>query len=300
MPLLTVGYPMERWDTDANVTEIKNVLNETIDQLRYILCNLDAGNVIEAASVKAQNIDVTQAQIKDAQIGSLKADKLWAGTIDSGKVSIKEKDSNKTIDITGSYIHFEENGKDRAGMGYLPDGTFVFYINDPSGQQVQIGLDSDGNAYVRGTVDSSTIYASQIIGATKADAGNLGVDKVFAVVDPAGIGIMQDKNGQRLQKIGMTVDSQGNSILVLGAGNGTRPITINGVTYSDDSFVMLKGEHTTTFYTKGATGGAITFYNDNGTGRVEIDGVNVVEKITKMENDIKNLEQKVAALERGE
>lgn len=298
MPLLTVGYPIEKWDTDENVKEVKNVLNETIDQLRYILCNLDAGNVIEAASVKAQNIDVTQAQIQDAQIGSLKADKIYAGTIDSNKVSIRNKSGGKQIDITGSYIHFTENGTDRAGMGYLSDGTFVFYINDPSGEKVRIGLDSGGNAYVRGTIDSSTIYASNIIGATKAAAGNLGLDKVFAVVDTAGIGIMQDKNGQRKQKIGMTADSSGAAILVLGAGNGSNEQTINGVTYSDDSFVIRKGDGSTTLNLVNASSG-ITFFNDSSGQYVMIDGV-TIKDLQNVPNEIASLKNRVAALERAQ
>lgn len=312
MPLLTVGYPMEKYDTDANLSEVRSVLNETIDQLRYILCNLDTGNVIEAASVKAQNIDVGQAKILDAQIGSLTADKLYAGTIDSGKVSISNKSNSQRIDITGSYIHFTEGGTDRAGIGYLPDGTFVFYINDPSGQQTRIGLDSNGNAYVMGTIESSaingsSIYASKIVGASVTDVADITKDKVFAVVDHAGIGIMQDANGNRLQKIGMTVDTQGNSILILGAGNGSNPITFNGVTYSDGSFVMEKSENTTTFYTKGANNGNIIFFNDGGAGSVMVDGIyvkglseDVMElKDADFQQQINALENRVAALERA-
>ncbi|MCI9626518.1 MAG: hypothetical protein HFI90_07020 [Clostridia bacterium] len=168
-----IPYPQKNYSTEQDVEELQNIFTDFINKFQWLIGNLDTQNVIEARSVKAQNIDVTQAQIKDAQIGSLKADKLWAGTIDSGKVSIKEKDSNKTIDITGSYIHFEENGKDRAGMGYLPDGTFVFYINDPSGQQVQIGLDSDGNAIFRGDVVGGSITSDTTIDVTTdATIGN--------------------------------------------------------------------------------------------------------------------------------
>lgn len=285
MPLLTVGYPMEKYDTDANLAEVRSVLNETIDQLRYILCNLDSGNVIEAASVKAQNIDVGQAKILDAQIGSLTADKIYTGTLDSGKVTISDSTSSKKIEITGSYISFTDGGIDRAAMGYLKDGTFVFYIKDPTGQYVQIGLDSNGTAYVRGIIDSSTIYASQIIGATRTNAADVTIDKVFAVVDPAGIGILQDKNGQRLQKIGMTVDSQGNAILVLGAGNGENSVTINDVTYSDDSFIIEKGDGVATLAIRGADSG-IAFFNNGISSYVTVDGVN-----------IKNLAQRVKTLE---
>lgn len=327
MPLLTVGYPMEKYDTDANLSEVRSVLNETIDQLRYILCNLDTGNVIEAASVKAQNIDVGQAKILDAQIGSLTADKLYAGTIDSGKVSISNKSNSQRIDITGSYIHFTEGGTDRAGIGYLPDGTFVFYINDPSGQQTRIGLDSNGNAYVMGTIESSvinssSIYASKIVGASKEvydafppSGTGTEVPGVFAEMDQTGIKIMQDEYAadettivNRLQKIGLTVDDAGKAILVLGAGHGGASTkTFNGVTYSDNCFVIDKGDGATSLYIYGATDGNITFTNDGGAGKVTVDGIYVKglsEDVTELKDadfqqQINALENRVAALERA-
>lgn len=273
MPLLTVGYPMERWDTDANVTEIKNVLNETIDQLRYILCNLDAGNVIEAASVKAQNIDVTQAQIKDAQIGSLKADKLWAGTIDSGKVTIKEKDSNKTIDITGSYIHFEEDGKDRAGMGYLPDGTFVFYINDPSGQQVQIGLDSDGNAIFRGDVVGGSITSDTTIDVTTdATIGN----KLILKNDDVVGGTIYIHDGADTAPT-LNIRAEGSRHIIISTGTGTAQFQCN----SSTTYVRGKNE-----LRLGTTDGNDKVYINN--------------ELAVSRGEFESLKARVVALERGE
>ena len=96
---------------------------------------------------------------------------------------------------------------------------------------------------------------------------------------------MQDKNGQRLQKIGMTVDSQGNAILVLGAGNGENSVTINDVTYSDDSFIIEKGDGVATLAIRGADSG-IAFFNSGTSSYVTVDGVN-----------IKNLAQRVKTLE---
>lgn len=292
MPLLTVGYPTEKYNTEENLTEVRNVLSETIDQLRYILCNLDTGNVVEAASVKAQNIDASQAKILDAQIGSLTADKIYTGTLDSGKVTISDENKGRKVTMAGSYIHFTENGADRAGIGYLSNGMFVFYINDESGEQTKIGLDSNGNAYISGTIDSSTIYASNMIGATKSNFENRNKDKVFAKVDLAGISIMQDKDGARKQKIGMTADSRGDAILVLGAGNGSGQVTINGVTYSDDSFVVTKGDGVTVMNLKGANS-SVAFYNNSSGQYVTVDGI----KVTDLQSRIASLERRVSSLE---
>ena len=88
MPNLTTGFPKRTGNLEEDYENLYNWSVSLIDELKSILCNLDSGNVTEANSVKAQNIDCTQARIKDAQMQSLTADKLTAGEIDAREIIV--------------------------------------------------------------------------------------------------------------------------------------------------------------------------------------------------------------------
>lgn len=109
MPNLTTPIPPNlTGETENDLKKFKEWGTALIDELSYVLNNLDAGNVIEASSVKAENIDTSSARIENAQIGALTADKLTAGTVDTGKVSISGENgklllSEAQIIITDRY-----------------------------------------------------------------------------------------------------------------------------------------------------------------------------------------------------
>lgn len=75
-------------------------------------------------------------------------------------------------------------------------------------------------------------------------------------MDTKGIKILQDKNQKRLQKLGMSVGDDGTAYIVLGSGDGSGEVTINGVKYSNGSLLYKKTRHISSF---GTVGGS-TFY----------------------------------------
>ena len=107
---------------------------------------------------------------------------------------------------------------------------------------------------------------------------------------------MQDENGVRKQKLGMSVGDNGTAYLVLGAGNGEGSHSINGVVYTNGAFKIEKAEN---YANMGLVGYSpfITFWEENGeiwvTGqRVMLNGIDIEAKINKIENDIAALAAK--------
>lgn len=168
MPNLTTGFPRRTGDAQKDYEYLYDWAVSLVDELKAILCNLDSGNVSEAASVKAQNIDVSQAKIKDAQITSLTADKLTAGTIDAeeidvininadniktgtldaGNVTIESNDTAGTMKLDGDSLVFEE-GKDdnaviRIALGRLDTGEYIFIVQNRE-KTKGIRMDETGN-----------------------------------------------------------------------------------------------------------------------------------------------------------
>lgn len=80
--------------------ELRTRFTMVLKELEYLLCNLDEENVTRAASVYAENIDTTHAKIADAQIESMTADKLTAGTINADEVAIKNLSANSIVSGT--------------------------------------------------------------------------------------------------------------------------------------------------------------------------------------------------------
>ena len=70
MPNLTTPIPSRlTGDVQTDVQALKKWGTALIDELTYIFNNLDAGNVSEAASVKAENIDTAKMCIRDRCYG---------------------------------------------------------------------------------------------------------------------------------------------------------------------------------------------------------------------------------------
>ena len=75
MPNLTAPIPPKlTGETERDLKRLREWGTALVDELSYLFSNLDAGNVSEAASVKAEHIDTANARISNAQIGSLYAD----------------------------------------------------------------------------------------------------------------------------------------------------------------------------------------------------------------------------------
>ena len=72
MPNLVTGFPRRTGDTTQDVKEFYDWAVSLVDELKQLLNNLDAGNVLEAASVKADNI---------ADLDNFIAEHITAGTI---------------------------------------------------------------------------------------------------------------------------------------------------------------------------------------------------------------------------
>ncbi|MEE1050167.1 MAG: hypothetical protein U0M60_22410 [Clostridia bacterium] len=240
MPNFTTPIPPRlTGDSDRDVGILKNWGTALIDELTYLFNNLDSGNVIEAASVKAENIETKNAKISNAQIGALSADKLVAGSVDTGLVSVK--DSNGRLEISGSQIVISDKNTERFIAAFDPDtNTFRFELYNKKGEPT-VSINSGGDAVFGGILESATIFSSTIIG-TDSDSYEEIDGGVFADIDQKGIKVMQDDGGARQQKIGMSVADDGTAYLVLGAGNGDGRHSINGVVYTNGSFIEEKNE----------------------------------------------------------
>jgi hypothetical protein len=172
MPNLTTPF-LHLGGTDINkdMDDVQNWSISLIDELKYILCNLDAGNCQEASKVKAQNIDCSKARIHNAQIQSLTADKLTAGTIDAGKITIKgeDEDGNKMVMSGKSLIFYEKDEKGRnmprIYIGF--DGQkYVFEVYNKEGNK-EITMNDDGNVIFSGTIRGGKIDSDTDINVTK-------------------------------------------------------------------------------------------------------------------------------------
>lgn len=156
MPNLTTPFlNLKGKDINKDMDEVQNWSVALIDELKYILCNLDAGNVTEANSVKAHHIDCSQARIKGAQIQSLKADKISAGTIDAGKISIKDTSGNGYMELFKQTLTFFENNKLRIHIGRDDKGNYIFLVQNSDASQ-GIYMDENGNIVITGLFSTGT------------------------------------------------------------------------------------------------------------------------------------------------
>ncbi|MBR5218967.1 MAG: hypothetical protein IKV89_04470 [Clostridia bacterium] len=292
MPNLTTPMPPKMTgDVKVDLASIKAWGTALIDELTYLFNNLGAENVKEAASVKAQNIDTNTAKINNAQIGSLTADKLTAGTVNTNKVKVESDDGSLTL--SGSELSIKENERVRFLAGINPDsGKFKLALCNRSGIPT-VTIDSNGNAIFSGKVESSAVYSSSFIGTNSLDYAEID-GGVFAKIDPTGIKMMQDKDGDRLQKFGVSVADDGTAYMVMGAGNGEGSKNINGVVYTNGAFKIEKNESYANLSLSGYKP-AVTFWEDseelwlNGE-KVMINGVDINKKITDLENAISRLQ----------
>ena len=292
MPNLTTPIPPKlTGQTEKDLLQLKQWGTALIDELSYILNNLDAGNVSEAASVKAENIDTASATISNAQIGALTADKLIAGTVDTNKVTVSG--NNGALELSDAQIIIRDKNNTRFMVAYdSQTGKFYFLLCNKEGNPT-VSIDSSGDAVFTGRVESSSVYSSTIIGTDSISYGtNSG--GVFAQLDPAGIKIMQDNDGVRRQKLGMSVGNDGTSYIVLGAGNGEGSHSINGVVYTNGTFKIEKNDQ---YASMGLVGYApfIHFWEASGElwlsgSKVKVNGIDYAEKIQELESRISLLE----------
>ncbi len=289
MPNLTTPIPKKSTgNAQADIDALRKWGTALIDELTYILNNLDAGNVSEAASVKAENIDTNTAKIKNAQIDVLTADKLRAGKVDTDLVTVRSESGN--LNVSGNKIIMSDSKTDRFIAEYNPDtDIFSFTIYNSQGQPT-VYINSLGNAVLSGRIDSSEIYSSTIIGTDSVSYENK-TGGVFAEIDTTGIKVMQDKNKARLQKVGMSVGDDGTAYLVLGSGDGTGQEIINGVVYSNGSFLIQKNSAFTSLSIAG--GQAVVSLMDNGDlwlrgKNVLINGRDVLAEIDALKSSISN------------
>lgn len=215
---------------------------------------------------------------------------MWLGSLSTTLVDIMSDNGKLTIQDSLISV-FDKNGTARLKIGYA-GGQFVFEMCAEDGIKT-VGISGNGEAEITGTM-----YASRFIGTGKENYESIEkvsgetVSNVFAEIDERGIKVNQDENGKRKQKIGMTADSQGDAILVLGEGNGSNRSVVNGVAYSDDSFIVTKSDGVTVMTLRG-TNSSVAFYNNSSGQYVTVDGI----KVTDLQSRITSLERRVSSLE---
>lgn len=291
MPNFTTPIPPKlSGDTKSDIATIKRWGTALVDELTYIFNHLDSGNVIEAASVKAENITTENAKISNAQIGALTADKLVCGTVDTSNVTVA--DENGDLTISGSEITISDKYQNRFSASYNRNtDKFNFELYNDSGEPT-VSINSDGDAVFRGLLESSNIYSSTIIG-TDIESFSENNGGVFANIDQTGIKVMQDKNGTRYQKLGMSVADDGTAYMIFGSGNGGGKKIINGVEYTNGSFKVEKNE---SYANMGIVGYKpfITFWEENEqlwlTGdKVLINGYDILAEINEIKNQLSQI-----------
>lgn len=200
MPNLTTALPRRTGNLEDDYNRLYNWAVSLTDELKSLLCNLDAGNVTEAASIKAQNIDVSQARIKDAQITSLTADKLTAGTINAEEIEIKDASGNGEMDMSKQALKFFEGENLRIYIGRDDEGNYIFLVQNADESQ-GIYMNDDGNAVFCGTIRGGKIISDTDINVTKdATIGRRLVlqDKDNATTDYEEAGIISVDTGVML------------------------------------------------------------------------------------------------------
>ncbi len=291
MPNLTTPIPPKLTGrANADVETLKRWGTALIDELTYLFNNLDSSNVIEAASVKAENIETANAKISNAQIGALSADKLVAGSVDTGKVNVKDNDGR--LSISGSEIIISDADRERFVAAYdKSEGKFRFELYNEDGE-LTVSINSGGDAVFGGILESAQIYASTIIG-TDSESYESVSGGVFADIDQKGIKIMQDDGGRRKQKVGMAVADDGTAYFILGAGNGSGKKVINGVVYTNGAFKLEKNE---SYANMGIVGAKpfVHFWEDSGElwlsgDSVLINGTDVIKEIRDLKREVENL-----------
>lgn len=294
MPNFTVSaLPTNYVDAKSDITAIKRWIVEAVDELTYIFNKLDSTNVIEAAAVKAENIDTKNALISNAQIGKLSAEKLKAGTIDTSLVSLSDNGGN--LVISGSAIYISDRNRTRFKAEFdRSANNFNFVLYNKNGDPT-VSIDSSGDARFGGVVEGSQIFSSTIVG-TDSDSYTDTDGGVFAEINQKGIKVMQDKNYTRQQKIGMSVADNGTAYLVLGAGDGSGKKVINGVEYTNGAFKIEKNDAYTSM---GIVGNSpfVSFWDSGelwlNASTVKINGVNVLTKLNSLESEIDAIKQKL-------
>ncbi len=252
MPNLTTPIPGKiTGDAVRDLNAFRKWGTALIDELSYILSNLDESNVIEAGAVRAENIDTSGAKISNAQIGHLSADKLRAGTIDTDLVVLKSGDGNLTL--TGNSVKIDDGKFNRFVVEYDKErDLFRFELCNAQGEPT-VSINSLGNAVFTGKIDGSQIYSSVIVG-TDSLSYEQKEGGVFAMTDSKGMKIMQDKEGVRSQRLGLSAGDDGTAYMVMGSGDGTEETDINGVKYSGGSFLIKREEGAATEGIVGAEG----------------------------------------------
>ena len=295
MPNFTTPIPPKlTGNTELDISLLKEWGTSLIDELSYLFNNLDTKNVIEASSVKAEHIDTNSAKIRDAQIGNLNADKLICGSVDTSKVNVKDENGN--LSITGSKITISDSENERFSASYSPyTDKFNFTLYNEYGSPT-VNIGSDGNAVFSGELNSSTIFSSKIIGTDKGSYEDF-IGDTFADIDKSGIKIMQDKNGTRYQKVGISASDSGEALIVLGAGNGSNECTINDITYTDGTFMIEKHDSGAQIGIIGSNP-FISFWEGNGElwldGRkVKINGHDVVSEISELQRTVSELRARI-------
>lgn len=120
MQLTTPYQPIPTGNLAQDLKNLTKHVGNLIEDLQIVLNNLDAGNVLEAGSVKAQNIDTAGAKIANAQIQALKAGKIWGELIAGKKMQISNEGGNFSLDGSGMVME-NENGT----FAITPDGVRV-------------------------------------------------------------------------------------------------------------------------------------------------------------------------------
>lgn len=194
----------------ANVVEITSVM---------------AGNVgadlIQTIHLTGQNVVIDDAVIKSAMIEALSADKLTAGTIDTGEITLQSEDGSMVIQ--GSFQQFkDENGVVRIQLGKDAEGNFTFVLYDETGNGVLINSDGiqSSDALADGLIVDAHVDDNAAIQGSKLDIDSviseindngtttIKATKIWIDEENQSIGAKFDSITEQINDLGETVESK--------------------------------------------------------------------------------------------
>ncbi len=167
---------LEVVDLKAIWAEIENLQADTANINHILAGNITADN-IQAGAITAGSGIIADGAIGDAQISSLSANKLRAGTIDTALVTIASQDS--TISISGDQIMVNDttdvlNPQNRVTLGkYKVDAEnweYGLLVRSVDGQTVMIDGEGVHNAGITdGAIDNNKVADDANIDGKKLD-----------------------------------------------------------------------------------------------------------------------------------
>lgn len=205
-----------------NSATINKLIADDAD-IRKLIFGSATGTAITTEFSNSVIAVLGDAQIKNAMIDSINANKITAGTIDTENVSISSNDGS--LLINGSLQQFKDaNGNVRIQIGKDAEGNFDFIVKDADGSTALFnaqGITTDG-------VPDGLIVDAKVNANANIHGSKLNIDSV--------IGGINDNGTTYLKTSKIYSDEEEQTLDVLFGRQEQRIDTIEGVIYTTEEY----------------------------------------------------------------